>query len=156
MHACPIPDSYLKTFLSSFSIKLLAILSNGGTVFRALPCCAPLSPFAWQSNKAISFLLYPKLCLCVSIWHRQTDAKFWQHYYNDIIKKLQSFLELVWVCKKLLTVTACVWRCDRRSVDGEVAITAGDVCSKCCLHLIEDMWVCRICATPPPTDPHGL
>ena len=46
------------------------------TVFRALAFCDPPLP-----GKAIRlcFSLYPKLCLCVSIRHWQTEAKFWQH-----------------------------------------------------------------------------
>ena len=42
-----------------------------------------MAPFAWESNKAIFFLLHPKLCIClrICIQHSQTAAKFWQQKY---------------------------------------------------------------------------
>ena len=44
---------------------------------------------AWQSNKAILFLLYPKLCLCVSIRHQQMEAEFRQ---QEEAKRICFFL----------------------------------------------------------------
>lgn len=46
----------------------------GGRVFKALACCDP--PLSGKAMKLFFFLLYPKLCLCISIRHWQTEAKF--------------------------------------------------------------------------------
>ena len=42
-----------------------------------------VAPFAWQSNKIHSFLLHPKLWVCISIQHRWTEAEFWQQTHKQ-------------------------------------------------------------------------
>ena len=50
----------------------------GETVFKTLACCDP--PLPGKAIKLyIFFLLYPKLCLCISVRHQQTEAEFQQH-----------------------------------------------------------------------------
>ena len=44
-----------------------------------------MTSFAWQSHKSYLFLLYPKLCLHVSIQHWWTEAGFWQHI-EEVVK----------------------------------------------------------------------
>ena len=90
----PILIPVWKPLFLLFTIKHFAVLSKGvgeGTVFKALACCGPPLP-----GKAIElFLLYPKLCLCISIWHQRNQSLHWfQSLERPEPRKNQSHLYL--------------------------------------------------------------
>ena len=74
MHICPNPDSYLKTSFSPFYYKTPrnSFQRAGGTDFKAFACCDP--PLPGKAIKLYFFLLYPKLCLCVSIQPQRLNS----------------------------------------------------------------------------------
>ena len=66
--------------------------SGRGTVFRALTHCGCLC----LAKQYSYFFLSTQNCLCLSIWHQWTEAKFWQQKaLNELRGKWNSYHILI-------------------------------------------------------------